>query len=60
MRDGMFRIRINDREIDSGPQLSDDQRATISVFHALSHGAHGMHRVHIEHGEPGRMRPMDR
>jgi hypothetical protein len=62
MRDGMMRmrIRINDREIESGPELSDEQRATISVFHALSHGAHGMHRIHIEHGDPERMRPQDR
>jgi hypothetical protein len=62
MRDGMMRmrIRINDREIESGPELSDEQQATVSVFHALSHGGHGMHRIHIEHGEPGRMRPQDR
>jgi hypothetical protein len=60
MRDGMFRIRINDREIESGPQLSAEQRATMAVFHALSHGEHGMHRIHIEHDEPGRMRPLDR
>ena len=60
MRDGMFRIRINDREVESGPELSDEQRETISVFHALSHGSHGMRGIHIEHGGPGRMRTMDR
>jgi hypothetical protein len=62
MRDGMMRmrIRINDREIESGPDLNDEQRATVSVFHALTHGGHGMRRMHIEHGVPGRMRPQDR
>jgi hypothetical protein len=59
LRDGMFRIRINDREIESGPELNDEQRATMSVFHALSHGAHGVHRIEIEHDGPPRMRRAD-